>query len=248
MLFISPPFGNYISTKNTTSIKGSFTLEPRDGLILQILKTLRYSFENKGWINKIGLRNPGIDYAIREWKENNDNNNNINNNNDYTKKIIYSIAILDEKEIPVLVKKIPKHMNLEINASCPNLSHDMVVTGIYQFLNPDREWCIVKLSPQINKKHIDNFYQQGFRQFHCSNTLKTPRGGLSGDSLKPYTSELVTYIKNKYPDTTVIAGGGIKKRSDIEMYEKCGADHFSVSTLWFHPFQAFQFWIKEINK
>ena len=61
MLFIGPPFGNYVSLPNTTSIKGSFTLEPRSGLFSQIIKTLRYSFQDKGWINKIGLRNPGID-------------------------------------------------------------------------------------------------------------------------------------------------------------------------------------------
>ena len=53
MIFISPPFGNYLNIKNTISIKGSFTLESRDGLYSQILKTLRYSFEYNGWINKI---------------------------------------------------------------------------------------------------------------------------------------------------------------------------------------------------
>ena len=56
MLFISPPFGNYINLPFTTSIHGSFTNETREGLLKQILKTLRYSFENKVWINKIGLR------------------------------------------------------------------------------------------------------------------------------------------------------------------------------------------------
>ena len=61
MLFISPPFGNYIQLPNTMSIKGSYTLEPRPGLILQILKTLRLVKYNDtySWINKIGLRNPG---------------------------------------------------------------------------------------------------------------------------------------------------------------------------------------------
>ena len=55
-IFISPPFGNYIPffTKksrgdnkeniNFIPIKGSFTLEPREGLLIQIIKTLRYSF------------------------------------------------------------------------------------------------------------------------------------------------------------------------------------------------------------
>ena len=67
-LFISPPFGNYINLPYTRSIKGSFTLEPRPGLFSQIIKTLRYSFEHKGWINKIGLRNKGIDWAVDKYK------------------------------------------------------------------------------------------------------------------------------------------------------------------------------------
>ena len=66
-VFISPPFGTYLNLPNTNSIRGSFTLEPRKGLILQILKTLRYSNIHNGWINKIGLRNPGIDYALQKY-------------------------------------------------------------------------------------------------------------------------------------------------------------------------------------
>ena len=38
-LFISPPFGNYLNLPNTTPIRGSFTLYPRNGLFMQILKT-----------------------------------------------------------------------------------------------------------------------------------------------------------------------------------------------------------------
>ena len=63
MLFISPPFGNYISLPHTMSIKGSYTLKPRPGLFQQILKTFRYSFHYKGWVNKIGLRNKGLGYV-----------------------------------------------------------------------------------------------------------------------------------------------------------------------------------------
>ena len=58
MLFINPPFGNYISLPNTISIKGSYTLHHRPGLISQIFKTLHYNKDFNGWINKIGLRNP----------------------------------------------------------------------------------------------------------------------------------------------------------------------------------------------
>ena len=72
MLFISPPFGNYLSLPKTVTIKGSYTLYPRTGLFAQIIKTLRYSSLDGGWINKIGLRNPGIDYAIKYYKPNSD--------------------------------------------------------------------------------------------------------------------------------------------------------------------------------
>ena len=90
MLFISPPFGNYIEIKNCISIKGSFTLNERPGLICQIFKTLRYSFEHKGWVNKIGLRNKGLDYAIKKYKNTNH---------------IVSIAILNKGEISLPAKK-----------------------------------------------------------------------------------------------------------------------------------------------
>ena len=71
MFFVNPPFGNYINLPGISQIKGSYTLEPRDGLFLQIFKTLRYNFKYMDWTNKIGLRNPGIDYAVTNYKKGN---------------------------------------------------------------------------------------------------------------------------------------------------------------------------------
>ena len=145
MIFISPPFGNYLDIKNTISIKGSFTLESRDGLYGQIFKTLRYSFEYNGWINKIGLRNKGIDYAIDDYKKN-------------KSKFIYSIALFNEKEIDKIVNKIPEDMNIEINISCPNVDKSPINNGLNKFLNNKREWCIIKLSPLTSNNLIDSYY------------------------------------------------------------------------------------------
>ena len=111
MFFISPPFGNYIQLPQTISIKGSFTLHPRDGLLRQIISTLRYIPKYKGWVNKIGLRNKGIDWAINDYHR----------TNSTTKSTIYSIAIMDPSEIPKLSQKLPEHMNIELNVSCPNV-------------------------------------------------------------------------------------------------------------------------------
>ena len=70
MLFISPPFGNYIGLPKTTRIYGSFTLKPRDGLLYHVITTLRYIPKYRGWVNKIGLRNKGIDWALKNVPEN----------------------------------------------------------------------------------------------------------------------------------------------------------------------------------
>ena len=50
MLFISPPFGNYISLDDTISVAGSFTLNPRYGLLGQIIKTLTYSYDKPKFV------------------------------------------------------------------------------------------------------------------------------------------------------------------------------------------------------
>jgi dihydroorotate dehydrogenase len=221
MLFIGPPFGNYIDLPHSVSIMGSFTLEKRNGLLLQILKTLRYSPTYGGWTNKIGLRNKGIDWAIK-------------NHNPHK---IYSVAILHENEIPLLVEKIPKNMNIELNVSCPNAEKSMVKIGLQKFIDPNRKYCIVKVSPTTDTKTIDTFYNQGFRQFHCCNTLPIKTGGLSGTTLIPYTTKLVEYIHNKYPDCEIIAGGGVQNYETFKYYSNLGAKHIAVSTIIFNPFK-----------
>jgi dihydroorotate dehydrogenase len=226
MLFISPPFGNYINLPNSISIKGSFTLEPRGGLFMQILKTLRYSFEHHGWVNKIGLRNKGIDWAIKH-----------HNKND-----ICSIAILHENDIPIILNKIPKDMNIELNVSCPNAETNMVKSGLQGFLNIDRKWCIIKLSPTCDQSLIDNYYKQGFRQFHCSNTIPIKNGGRSGPLIIPYNIKLIKYLK-KQDDIEIIAGGGIRNNGDVQLYKYFGAHHVSISSLCFNPFILCVFYV-----
>jgi dihydroorotate dehydrogenase len=233
VLFISPPFGNYINLPNTISIRGSFTLNKRPGKWSQIIKTLRYSFIFGGWINKIGLRNPGIDYAIKTYK----------------KGEIISIAIMNKKEIKYLINKIPDNMDIELNVSCPNTDKHMTNKGLKNFLNPKREWCIIKLPANPKYEDIHRYYKEGFRQFHASNTLSMKNGGLSGPILKPYTKDTIKYLKNNLPsDIIIIAGGGIRSMKDIVDYTKAGAQHFSVSTLCFNPISFLKFYWEFTNQ
>ena len=246
-LFISPPFGNYVNLPKTISIKGSFTLNPRTGLFSQILKTLRYDFENNCWRNKIGLRNPGIEYAISKFYISKSEKTLKNTN----MKHIISIAILNHNEIEKINDVVPRDCNIELNVSCPNVNEEkqkdyksIVYEELGLFYDTKRKWCIVKLSPKDTIKEVDILYNQGFRQFHCSNTIpkEDGSGGLSGKILKPYTTQLVKSIKNKYPDTEIIAGGGIRSYKDIEWYKINGATHFSISTLLFNPIMFYLFY------
>ena len=41
-------------------------------------------------------------------------------------------------------------MNIEINVSCPNAEKQMVYKDIEKFLNKERKWCILKLSPTVD--------------------------------------------------------------------------------------------------
>jgi dihydroorotate dehydrogenase len=161
----------------------------------------------------------GIDYAIKN----------------FNTKDVYSIAIMNPNDIEIIQKKIPKNMNIEINISCPNAEKKMVHNGLKGFLNSERKWCIIKLSPLSNINLVDQYYKEGFRQFHCSNTLPIKEGGLSGKTLIPYNNNLIKNIKNKYNDVEIISGGGITEIQDIINYKKIGASHYSISTVCFNP-------------
>ena len=224
-VFISPPFGNWISYPGTYSVIGSYTLEERPGLIWRVFSTLRYSWKYKGWINKIGLRNKGIEHGIAK----------------YGRGKILSIAILQPSDIDEMLKRIPSRYNLELNVSCPNVKEKLVNSKIEKFIG-NREWCIVKVSPLVEIEEISNYYNLGFRQFHISNTLPVKNGGLSGSVLVEKNLKTIRKVKKEYKDVVIIGGGGIKSFDVMQRYLQAGADHISVSTLFFHPIKLLKFY------
>jgi dihydroorotate dehydrogenase len=141
---------------------------------------------------------------------------------------------MNENEIHGILENLPNNRNIEINVSCPNVDKESL-SSLEKFIKKDRKWCIIKISPTCTNDEIDNYYEMGFRQFHCCNTIPVKEGGLSGISLIPYTTQKVKYIREKYNDTEIIAGGGIKYFNDILHYRAIGANHFSISTLFLHP-------------
>ena len=62
---------------------------------------------------------------------------------------------MKQNEIKPIVDKIPEDMDIELNVSCPNTDKHMVNDGLKLFLNPKREWCIIKLPPQPDPEMIE---------------------------------------------------------------------------------------------
>ena len=63
-MFIAAPFGNYIKPVGTIPVCGTYTLEPQGNRVWSAIKSLRYSTKHKGWMNNMGLPNPGVKVGL----------------------------------------------------------------------------------------------------------------------------------------------------------------------------------------
>ena len=184
MIYISPPFGNYISLQNTTSIKGTFTYHRRKGLIYNTLRSLRPV--RGGWRNQIGFRNKGI-HSV-----------------DFTQ--------------------------LELNLSCPNVPTISISDETMQAYCEKFPDLIAKVRYDIPNSEVDKLVDMGVERIHCSNTIPTDKGGISGRQLKELNLPNIERISERTP--RVIAGGGIYDPMDIVQYRNAGAKDFSLSTIF----------------
>ncbi len=223
MLYISAPFGNYLHARNAKSVIGTYTVERRPGRFTQILKTLRYSFKDKAWYNALGLRNPGVRSLTFPLKSNQ----------------ILSISAIDPNDWRRLYEIIPPEIPLELNISCPNITHHWLGSNStpYDIQRFVERQPILKLSPIITMEQIKDLYSMGFNKFHSCNTLPTNDGARSGPILRPYVIKQIEYIKELNPTNYCIAGGGIEYMEDISYYKIHGADSFSLGTVCFNPFK-----------
>tara|TARA_B100000073_G_C23674899_1_gene550147 strand:- start:562 stop:1266 length:705 start_codon:yes stop_codon:yes gene_type:complete len=225
--FIAAPFGNYLKFENAISVTGSWTVEPRPGLAWQILKTLRYVRVDGvwGWRNKIGLRNAGIHEGIKRRGSFD----------------VLSIAPIQKYDWINFDSIIHENQSIEVNISCPNLDKDDDATNFPYFdifPKTKRYWCICKIPPTSSNYLVDKIVDSGYTQIHASNTLASDKGGLSGKRLATHTLRLIEYIKNKYPNITVIAGGGVTEKWHANIYRERGADHISLGTVCFTPWKV----------
>ena len=227
-IFISAPFGNYIKSKRTISVHGTFTRNPRGNRLWSVLKSLRYDRRLGGWVNKLGLPNPGLHQGLC--------------NVDNKPSDVLSISEIKRGDFQKMNNIIPLDQSLEINFSCPNLGKKLPLDGAGIFTKvKSREWCIAKLSPLTDGDELEFVIEHlGFKQIHLSNTLPLPngRGGLSGATLKPYTLELIDLVREQWGNRIeIIAGGGVSDFGGVMDYLLAGANHVSLGSVCFNPFK-----------
>ncbi len=220
--FIAAPFGNWVKPVGYIPVTGTYTLHPNGGNRLwRVIKTLRYSWKLNGWVNALGLPNPGFKDGMHR----------------HIRGEVLSIAEVEKGDFKKMDNEIPKDFNLELNLSCPSITKRLPWDNIERFLYGNRKWCIAKISPLTTPEELEFLIEKiGFSQIHACNTLPIPKlGGLSGVSLVPYVNEFISLIKDEWPEVKVIAGGGIKNWQDMYRYLSKGADHVSLGTVCFNP-------------
>ena len=217
--YIAAPFGNYLHKPDMYSVMGTYTLQPRPGLLKQILKTLRYSFHYNGWTNKLGLRNPGIETAINKYYQN-------------PSRRIISLYGFNKGEWETLAK-YTRGMKQELNLSCPNVENKFHNTGCPVELFPD---AILKMSPLTTEEEIVMYMERGVRRWHFSNTIPVSQGGLSGKTLMQYNRKLIKFTLKEDKCAKIIGGGGVTSMSDVRFYKDLGCIGVSLGSVCFLPF------------
>ncbi|MEM7624629.1 MAG: hypothetical protein AAF333_03260 [Planctomycetota bacterium] len=228
-LTISAPFGNYIRPEGCTATLGTFTVEDRPGRPWRILKTVRYYPRLKAWVNKIGLRNPGIGYVQKKVAA---------GKLDLADKLV-SIHGFNDGEWYTLIDRIAelKPMGVELNMSCPNVGHIDWPAELFSRAVATGVPVIVKLPPVNYHEMVDQAVEQGVRAFHACNTLPVPAGGLSGLPLKPVALQCIHELRGRPwgGDVAIVGGGGIRTPEAIDEYHAAGADTFAVGTYVMNP-------------
>lgn len=231
-LIISAPFGNYIQPAGTTPTLGTFTAARRGGIlnrVWRILLTVRYYRKAKAWVNKIGLRNPGIDWLVAECAA---------GKVDVSDKLV-SIHGFTPEDWAVLLEKLAplKPLAIEMNMSCPNVGHIAWPEDLFERAAATGVPIIVKIPPVNYDTMVEQAVAAGLRMLHCCNTLPNPGGGMSGKPLMAVALQCIQDLKRKpyFDELTIIGGGGIYEADDVDAYADLGVKYAAIGTKVMNP-------------
>lgn len=223
MLVLSAPFGNYLPWGVRTY--GTFTLARRAGPLLRlwrVLSTVRYRHDLGGWVNRLGLPNPGVHAAPYG-----DGSG------------ILSLRASGADEWRALAWHVSgRWLAVELNLSCPNHAAGGGGWGAAVEVLRGRGYRVAaKLPPAGNWGALAaRAVDRGVDWLHAANTIPVPEGGLSGKRLKPIAMAMVRRLREKFGvRVTITGGGGVRTRTDALDYLRAGADHVAVGSALLNP-------------
>ena len=230
-IYIAPPFGSYFRPKRALAVLGSFTVQPRRGRTGQVLRTVRPV--PGGWVNAIGLRNPGIN-SLPDF---------------FAANLVVSLAplaVTDWHDFERWADERGNRMRVEFNVSCPNIDGHPALPTKTQFqrmIIAGSGRVSVKLPPTSNSLALVQFFADaGVQRIHVSNTLPSPAGGISGRVLReanlPLVSAAADWLSTNGYRTEIIGGGGIYRIAHAHVYRGAGAAHVSLGTVWMNPLRG----------
>jgi len=190
-----------------------------------------------GWINSSGWRNPGINWAVKEFyprlKKTGAN-------------IIFSIGGFQIVDYLDLIEKLnPLDLSaIELNVSCPNVGFLLKDLGVLEELFSEAK----KYSncPLIIKIGADNQYleivgrakEAGMNAINAINTIevscpefKNKKGGMGGRRIKSVSLDIVKKLSLVF-DIPIIATGGIYSFEDCQDFFKRGASAVSFGSVF----------------
>ncbi len=230
---ISAPFGNYVRPEGATATLGTFTAANRPGRLWRVLKTVRYYPRLRAWVNKIGLRNPGIGWLEER----------VAAGDEDVSRCAVSVHGFVDDDWSVLLDAIARitPAAVELNMSCPNIGEIHWPDDIFERAVATDVPVIVKIPPVRYDAMVAQALEAGIRTFHCCNTLPVAAGGLSGQPLKPVSLGVIAGLHERY-DTQlgadglkIIGGGGIRTVDDVDEYARVGVQHIALGTITMNP-------------
>jgi dihydroorotate dehydrogenase len=231
-LVVSAPFGNYVQPKGAVATLGTFTAAQRPGRLWRILKTVRYYPRLGAWVNKIGLRNPGIDWLAGRVRA---------GRIDASDKLVSIHGFVPDDWWRLLdAVAALRPLGVELNMSCPNVGEIDWPPELFARARATGVPVVVKLPPVQFELLLREALAVGLRSFHCCNTLPIPAGGLSGRPLKPVALQCIRRILELVPESQrdalrIVGGGGVRSASDVDDYARVGVHAVAVGTKLFHP-------------
>jgi len=144
---------------------------------------------------------------------------------------VHSICGLDENEWKILLYTIPQGIKIELNLSCPNVEATSISDTLLKQFIDKFPMLSVKVRYDISDFVAKKLHSAGVKSLHCSNTIPTERGGLSGTPLQKLNIPAIKRLSS-YGFDSLIAGGGIYSARDVDEYREAGATDFSISTVY----------------